>query len=148
MDSLDSGDYHLFSVTFVSPSEPPVVKPIGPINDGIVSPVVVFSEGTPAPVWHIEKRDNGTYNIYQGSRHAKVNGLEVVVSGDLGIPLEWRILRGAPCPPPIGRDNFGIFVANSATQESWFIDGAPAGVDARVLIESTASSIFIKRVEK
>ena len=56
--------------------------------------------------WNIVKHSNDTYLIYFRDRIAAVIGGSLVLTHHK-IAFPWKILRGAPSPPPIGKNNFG-----------------------------------------
>jgi len=106
----------------------------------------VLPLGAPPPIWEIVKVNERIYLIRFGAR------LAASVNGTLRLnppgfpPFEWLLLQGAPSPPPVGRDSFGIIAPNQQPQQSWFIPSTEGdqAIEVPVRIGSSASSVVIR----
>ena len=56
--------------------------------------------------WHIIKLTDNTYILELDRRIARVVDGYLKLTEQTIPPFEWKVLRAAPSPPPIGRDNF------------------------------------------
>jgi len=145
--SLETGLYNISSVSYVT--RPPVVRPLGPSRthgDPHGDEVVVLPLGSPSPIWFIEKLANGNYLVNVDDLNARVLNGSLRLSREKLPPFEWTVLRGAPSPPPIGTNNFGIIVpGHPQPQQSWLIPSTEGdqAVEVPVKIGGVASSIFI-----
>jgi len=142
--SLETGFYFISSVSFATGV--PVSRLLGTSLD-LENAIVVLPLSSPPTLWRITKLPDDTYTINLNGRIAKiVNGsLKLTDPSSPSPPPGWTILRGAPSPPPIGRNSFGIVVLDQQPQQSWFI-GSTEGdqaVEVPVTIGDVASSIVI-----
>ena len=115
--------------------------------------------------WSITRLLNNTFSINLNGRIANVVNGSLKLTGPNTF-FEWMILKGAPSPPPIGTNSFGlapaslsymtlwwcyrrIIAPNQHSQESWFIGSTEGdqGVEVPVsfsLFRSTISSHYLR----
>ncbi|KAF7973980.1 hypothetical protein HWV62_13862 [Athelia sp. TMB] len=100
--TLESGKYHIFVVDYTP--HPPLSRPLGLSESGNRNQVVILPAGASAPTFEVEKVSGDKVKLRLSGRPLHPSG-DHVQAGE-GTPFEWKVLRGAPSPPPMGKDGF------------------------------------------
>jgi len=113
--SIEPGTYQVTLWNYAG-GPPGVGRDVGLGPD---SHLVVHPEGVKGEKWTVQQASSGDiYVISISGNFLRPDGDRVIAPPIRAPPFEWRILRGAPSPPPVGNQSFAIFVPDARPQES------------------------------